>query len=38
MDASFASEIGVIAGADADEFAEVRIHVYTEEHFVVPGP
>ena len=38
MDASFASEIGVIAGADADEFAEVRIHVYTEEHFVIPGP
>jgi uncharacterized protein (TIGR02118 family) len=38
MDASFASEIGAVAGADADEFAEVRIHIYTEEHIVVPGP
>ena len=38
MEASFASDIGVAAGADADQFAEVRIHIYTEEHFVVPGP
>lgn len=38
MEASFASDIGVAAGADADEFCEVRIHIYTEEHFVVPGP
>ena len=38
MDASFASEIGVAAGADADEFCSVRIHIYSEEHFVVPGP
>jgi uncharacterized protein (TIGR02118 family) len=38
MDAAFASEIGAVAGADADEFAEVRIHIYTDEHFVVPGP
>src|SRR5512139_281585 len=32
MEASFASEIGVAAGADADQFCDVRIHVYTEEH------
>ena len=38
MEASFASDIGVAAGKDADEFCEVRIHIYTEEHFVVPGP
>ena len=38
MEASFASEIGAIAGKDADEFAEVRIHVYTEEHMIMPGP
>lgn len=38
MEASFASEIGAAAGEDADEFAEVRIHVYTEEHIIVPGP
>ena len=38
MEASFASDIGVAAGADADEFCEVRIHIYTEEYFVVPGP
>ena len=35
MEASFASEIGKAAGADADEFCEVRLHVYTEEHFVM---
>ena len=38
MEASFESDIGVAAGADADEFADVRIHIYTEEHFVIPGP
>ena len=38
MEASFESAIGVAAGADADQFAEVRIHVYTEEHVVLPGP
>lgn len=38
MEAAFASEIGKIAGADADEFCEVRIHIYTEEHYVIPGP
>ena len=38
MDASFASEIGVAAGADADSFCDVRIHIYTEEHDIVLGP
>ena len=38
MEAAFASEEGQIAGADADEFADVRIHIYTEEHVIVPGP
>lgn len=38
MEASFESAIGVAAGADADQFAEVRIHVYTEEHIVISGP
>ncbi len=38
MDASFASQIGVTAGADADDFCELRIHIYTEEYIVVPGP
>ena len=36
MEAAFASEEGKIAGVDADKFAEVRIHIYTEEHVVVP--
>jgi uncharacterized protein (TIGR02118 family) len=35
MEASFASDIGKIAGKDADEFCDVRLHLYTEEHFVV---
>ena len=38
MEAAFASAAGKIAGADADQFAEVRIHIYTEEHIAVPGP
>ena len=38
MEASFASDIGVAAGADADQFCEVRIHIYTEEHLIVHGP
>jgi uncharacterized protein (TIGR02118 family) len=38
MEAAFASSIGKDAGADADLFADVRIHLYTEEHIVVPGP
>ena len=36
MEAAFASEEGKIAGIDADKFAEVRTHIYTEEHVVVP--
>ncbi len=36
MEAAFASEIGKAAGADADDFCEQRIHIYTEEHLVVP--
>ena len=38
MEAAFDSQEGKIAGEDADQFAEVRIHIYTEEHFVIPGP
>jgi uncharacterized protein (TIGR02118 family) len=38
METAFASEAGVAAGIDADQFADVRIHVYTEEHIVIPGP
>ena len=38
MEAAFESKKGVIAGADADLFADVRIHIYTEEHTVIPGP
>ena len=36
MEAAFASEEGKISGIDADKFAEVRIHIYTEEHVVLP--
>jgi uncharacterized protein (TIGR02118 family) len=35
MEAAFASEIGKVAGADADEFCDLRLHLYTEEHFIV---
>ncbi len=38
MEADFATELGIAAGADADEFADVRLHLYTEEHIIVPGP
>jgi uncharacterized protein (TIGR02118 family) len=38
MEAAFASDIGVAAGVDADLFADVRIHIYTDEYIVVPGP
>jgi uncharacterized protein (TIGR02118 family) len=37
MEAAFATDIGRRAGADADEFASVRIHLYTTEHVIVPG-
>jgi uncharacterized protein (TIGR02118 family) len=32
MRADFQSEEGVLAGEDADSFAIVRQHIYTEEH------
>lgn len=38
MEAAFASPEGVRAGADADSFADVRLHIYTDEYMVVPGP
>lgn len=38
MEAAFASPEGVAAGADADLFADVRLHIYTDEYMVVPGP
>ncbi len=38
MDNAFDSEIGRVAGMDADQFCEVRIHIYTDEYIVVPGP
>ncbi len=38
MEAAFATDQGKAAGADADQFADVRIHIYTEEHVIVPGP
>ena len=38
MEAAFNTEIGIAAGNDADEFADVRIHLYTEEFIIVPGP
>ena len=38
MEAAFDSQEGKIAGEDADQFAELRIHIYTAEHFIVPGP
>lgn len=36
MKASFDTEIGSIAGADADEFCEIRQHIYTEEFVIKP--
>lgn len=38
MEAAFDSQEGKVAGEDADQFAELRIHIYTEENFIVPGP
>ena len=37
MEAAFVSKEGVVSGVDADEFAEVRIHIYTEEYDVLSG-
>lgn len=38
MEAAFATEIGIAAGADGDAFTSYRVHLYTEEFIVVPGP
>jgi len=38
MEAAFATELGRRAGEDADQFAEGRIHLYTTEHTIMPGP
>lgn len=38
MEAAFASPEGVTSGVDADSFADVRLHIYTDEYMVVPGP
>ncbi len=38
MESAFATELGRRAGEDADQFAEVRIHLYTAEHVIVAGP
>jgi hypothetical protein len=38
MEACFQSDIAKVAGADADAFCDMRIHIYTEEFIVVPGP
>ncbi|MGF1483926.1 MAG: EthD family reductase [Opitutales bacterium] len=35
MEASFESDLAKIAGQDADQFCEIRTHLYTEEYFVV---
>lgn len=36
MEAAFDSQEGKIAGEDADQFADIRLHIYTEEYTVVP--
>lgn len=38
MQAAFATPEAAVAGADADQFADVRIHLYTTEYTIVPGP
>lgn len=38
MEASFATELGILAGDDADSFTIVRQHLYTEEFNIVAGP
>ena len=38
MEAAFATKEGKAAGADADQFCDVRIHIYTEENVIMPGP
>ncbi len=36
MEAAFDTDVGRAAGADADTFCEARVHIYTEEHVVLP--
>jgi uncharacterized protein (TIGR02118 family) len=38
MKASFATQIGILAGQDGDAFTSLRVHLYTEEFIIVPGP
>ena len=35
MEDSFKSTIGIDAGNDADQFSDIRIHIYTEEHIIL---
>jgi uncharacterized protein (TIGR02118 family) len=37
MEAAFATPAGIAGAADADEFSEVRFHLYTTEH-IIPKP
>ena len=36
MEASFKTEIGILAGQDGDAFTTVRTHLYTTEYTIVP--
>ena len=36
MEASFATEIGILAGQDGDSFTTVRAHLYTTEYAIMP--
>ena len=38
MENSFATPIGVEAGADGDSFTRIRHHLYTQEFIIIPGP
>jgi uncharacterized protein (TIGR02118 family) len=38
MEAAFTTPAGLAAGKDADEFCEIRLHIYTKEHLIVEGP
>ncbi len=38
MEAAFVTDLGRRSGEDADGFATVRIHLYTTEHVIMPGP
>lgn len=36
MEASFKTEIGILAGQDGDSFTTVRAHLYTTEYTIIP--